>query len=114
MLFRSTDDLRDSPALDIATLLLARGARVRLHDPIAGERFRREQPELAPYLSDTLDGLFDDCDAVVLVTEWAQYLELDWAKFVGLMRTPILLDGRHVLDADRMARMGYKYLAISG
>jgi len=110
----NTDDLRDSPALDIANLLLARGARVRLHDPIAGERFRKEQPELAPYLADTLDGLFDDCDAVVLVTEWAQYLELDWGKFVGLMRTPILLDGRHVLDADRMARLGYKYLAIAG
>jgi UDPglucose 6-dehydrogenase len=50
----------------------------------------------------------------VLVTEWAQYLEQDWSKFVGLMRTPILLDGRHVLNADRMARMGYKYLAIAG
>jgi UDPglucose 6-dehydrogenase len=110
----NTDDLRDSPSLDIANLLLARGARVKLHDPVAGERFRREQPELAPYLSETIDDLFDDCDAVVLVTEWAQYLELDWAKFVGLMRTPILLDGRHVLDAERMARLGYKYLAIAG
>lgn len=110
----NTDDLRDSPALDIARMLLARGARVRLHDPIAGERLQREQPELAPYLSESLDALFDDCDAVVLVTEWAQYLELDWSKFVGLMRTPILLDGRHVLDADRMGRLGYKYLAIAG
>jgi UDPglucose 6-dehydrogenase len=110
----NTDDLRDSPALDIARLLLARGARVRLHDPVAAERFRREQPELAPYLSETLDGLFDDCDAVVLVTEWAQYLEMDWGKFVGLMRTPIVLDGRHVLDAERMGRLGYRYLAVSG
>jgi UDPglucose 6-dehydrogenase len=109
----NTDDLRDSPALDIANLLLARGARIRLHDPVAGERFRREQPELAPYLSDTLDGLFDDCDAVVLVTEWAQYLELDWSKFVGLMRTPLLLDGRHVLDPERMSRLGYKYISIA-
>ncbi|GAA2606514.1 UDP-glucose dehydrogenase family protein [Paractinoplanes durhamensis] len=110
----NTDDLRDSPALDIAGLLLARGARVRLHDPVAGERFQREQPDLAPYLCETVDQLFDDCDAVVLVTEWAQYLELDWSKYVGLMRTPILLDGRHVLDAERMGRLGYKYLAIAG
>jgi len=85
---------------------------VRLHDPVAASRFRREYPELAPYLSETLDALFDDCDAVVLVTKWAQYLELDWGKFVGLMRTPILLDGRHVLDSERMGRLGYKYLAI--
>ena len=110
----NTDDLRDSPALDIANLLLARGARVKLHDPVAGDRFLREQPELAPYLSETLDGLFDDCDAVVLVTEWAQYLELDWSKFVGLMRNPLVLDGRHALDGDRMRRLGFKYLAVAG
>ena len=110
----NTDDLRDAPALDIANLLLARGARVKLHDPVASGRFRREQPELAQYVSETVDDLFDDCDAVVLVTEWAQYLELDWAKFVGLMRTPIVLDGRHVLDAERMARLGYRYLGIAG
>jgi UDPglucose 6-dehydrogenase len=110
----NTDDLRDSPTVDIANLLISRGARVRLHDPIAGERFRREYPELAPHLTDSIDGLFDDCDAVVLVTKWAQYLEMDWSKFVGLMRTPILLDGRHALDADRMTRLGYRYLAISG
>lgn len=110
----NTDDLRDSPALDIANSLIARGARVKLHDPIAAERFRVEQPELAPYLSPTIDDVFADCDAVVLVTKWAQYLELDWSKFVGLMRTPILLDGRHVLDADRMRRLGYRYVAVSG
>ncbi|MBM2619817.1 UDP-glucose/GDP-mannose dehydrogenase family protein [Actinoplanes sp. LDG1-06] len=110
----NTDDLRDSPALDIAGLLLARGARVKLHDPIAGERFRREYPDMAPHLSETLDGVFDDCDAVVLVTKWAQYLELDWGKFVGLMRTPIVLDGRNVLDPERMARLGFKYLSMAG
>ncbi|MDI6100763.1 UDP-glucose/GDP-mannose dehydrogenase family protein [Actinoplanes sp. NEAU-A12] len=110
----NTDDLRDAPALDIANSLLARGARVKLHDPVATERFRKEQPDLAPYLSETIDDVFADCDAVVLVTEWAQYLELDWSKFVGLMRSPILLDGRHVLDADRMRRLGYRYVAVSG
>jgi UDPglucose 6-dehydrogenase len=110
----NTDDLRDAPALDIANLLVARGARVKLHDPVAGDRFRAEHPGLAEHLCDTVDQLFDDCDAVVLVTEWAQYLELDWGKLVGLMRTPIVLDGRHVLDAERMARLGYRYLAIAG
>jgi UDPglucose 6-dehydrogenase len=110
----NTDDLRDAPALDIANSLIARGARVKLHDPVATGRFRIEQPDLAGYLSESIDDVFADCDAVVLVTEWAQYLELDWSKFVGLMRTPILLDGRHVLDADRMRRLGYRYVAVSG
>lgn len=110
----NTDDLRDAPALDIANSLIARGARVKLHDPVATGRFRIEQPGLAHYLASTIDEVFADCDAVVLVTEWAQYLELDWSKFVGLMRTPILLDGRHVLDPDRMHRLGYRYVAVSG
>jgi UDPglucose 6-dehydrogenase len=110
----NTDDLRDSPALDIAGLLIARGARVKLHDPIAAGRLRAERPDLAPHLSATLDGLFDDSDAVVLATEWQQYLELDWGKFVGLMRKPILLDGRHVLDPERMTRLGYRYISMVG
>ncbi|MGY0235748.1 UDP-glucose dehydrogenase family protein [Longispora urticae] len=109
-----TDDLRDAPAIHIAERLIARGARVKLHDPVAAERFRIEQPELAPFLADTVDEVFDDSDAVVLVTEWSQYLELDWAKFVGLMRTPVLLDGRHALDPARLTQLGYRYLSMAG
>ncbi len=110
----NTDDLRDSPAVDVARLLLARGARIRLHDPVAAERFRREQPDLAEHLCDTLDEVFDNSDAVVLCTEWAQYLELDWSKFVGLMNNPVLLDGRLALDPGRLSRLGYRYLSLTG
>ena len=108
-----TDDLRDSPSVDIARQLIARGARVTLHDPVAGERFRREQPDLAGQLADTIDEVFDDADAVILVTKWDHYLDLDWGKFVGLMRTPVLLDGRHCLEAARMHRLGYRYLTTA-
>lgn len=110
----NTDDLRDSPAVDVARLLLARGARIRLHDPVAAERFRREHPDLAEHLCDTLDEVFDNSDAVVLCTEWSQYLELDWSKFVGLMNNPVLLDGRLALDPGRLARLGYRYLPLTG
>jgi UDPglucose 6-dehydrogenase len=109
-----TDDLRDAPALDIARQLLTRGARVGLHDPVAGDRFRDEQPDLAPLLCDTIDEVFDDSDAVVLVTEWSQYLDLDWGKVIGLMRTPVVLDGRHRLDRGRLERLGYRYLSTTG
>ncbi len=109
----NTDDLRDSPAVDVARLLLARGARIRLHDPVAAERFRREQPDLAEHLCDSLDEVFDNSDAVVLCTEWAQYLELDWSKFVGLMNNPVLLDGRLALDPGRLSRLGYRYLSLT-
>jgi UDPglucose 6-dehydrogenase len=109
-----TDDLRDAPAIDIARQLGARGARVVLHDPVAGDRFRREQPDLAGRLASTVEEVFDDSDAVVLVTEWSQYLDLDWGKFVGLMRTPVLLDGRHCLERGRLERLGYRYLSTTG
>ena len=109
-----TDDLRDSPAIDIARQLDGRGARITLHDPVAGDRFRHEQPDLAGRLAGTIDEVFDDSDAVVLITKWPQYLDLDWGKFVGLMRTPVLLDGRHCLEPGRLERLGYRYLTTTG
>jgi len=109
----NTDDLRDAPSIDIAQMLVARGARIKLHDPVAGDRFRREHPDLEAFYCASIDEVFDDSDAVVLVTEWSQYLELDWGKFVGLMRTPVVLDGRHCLDPARLTRLGYKYLSMS-
>ena len=110
----NTDDLRDAPAIDIARRLLDRGARVSLHDPIAVERFRLEQPDLAEYCCDTPEDAVADCDAVVLVTDWPQYLEMDWSALAPRMRTPLVLDGRHALDACRLARSGFRYLALAG
>lgn len=110
----NTDDLRDAPAVEIAKKLLDRGAKVKMHDPIALERFRIEQPGLAPYCCTTPEDVADGSDALVLVTEWPQYLEMDWAKLAGLMRTAIVLDGRHVLDSGRLTRAGFRYLALAG
>jgi len=55
-----------------------------------------------------------DADALVLVTEWPQYLELDWEALAAGMRTPILLDTRHVLDRARVTRAGFRYLTLAG
>jgi len=109
-----TDDLRDSPAVDIAEQLIAHGARVALHDPVAAQRFARERPDLAPWLCSTVEEVFDDSDAVVLITKWAHYLDLDWGKLASLMRSPTVLDGRHCLDPARMTRLGYRYLSVGG
>ena len=109
-----TDDLRDSPAIDIATLLLERGARISLHDPVAADRFQREQPDLAAHLTHRIEDVFDDADAVVVVTDWSQYLDLDWGKFLPSMRCPLVLDGRHCLSADRLTELGYRYLTLTG
>jgi UDPglucose 6-dehydrogenase len=110
----NTDDLRDAPSVDIARRLIERGARVRLHDPVAMDRFRYEHPQLAGYLCATPDEVAQDAEALVLVTEWPQYLDLDWAKLAVVMRTPLVYDGRHALDAQRLIRSGFRYLASAG
>jgi UDPglucose 6-dehydrogenase len=110
----NTDDLRDAPAVEIAKKLLDRGAKVKLHDPVAMDRFRLEQPGLAAYCCATPEDAAESSDALVLVTEWPQYLEMDWAKLAARMRTPLILDGRHVLDSGRLTRAGFRYLAIAG
>lgn len=110
----NTDDLRDAPAVEIARKFLERGAKVRLHDPIAMDRFRTEQPALAPFCCASPEEAADSADALVLVTEWPHYLEMDWGKLAGIMRTPLIVDGRHVLDPARLTRSGFRYLALAG
>jgi UDPglucose 6-dehydrogenase len=107
-----TDDLRDAPVLDLARRLLDHGAKVTAHDPAAAGRFRREQPDLKVELADNPEKLFEGADAVVLVTEWKQYLALDWAGLRSHMRAPVLIDGRNVLDRNSMEAAGYRYLRI--
>jgi len=109
-----TDDLREAPALDVAKHLLERGARVKVHDPVAMSRFKKEYPALDVTLASDAHEVARDADAVVLVTEWAQYLELDWESLASVMRTPILLDTRHALDRGRITRAGFRYLTLAG
>jgi len=108
-----TDDLREAPAIDIARKLIERGARVKAHDPVAMDRFRREHPDLNITLCENPEEVARDCDAVVLVTEWPQYREMDWEALARVMKTAIVLDGRLALDRARMSRAGFKYLGLA-
>ena len=110
-----TDDLREAPALDIARKLIERGARVKAHDPVAMERFRREHPDLGGgLLRNARKRSRATADALVLVTEWPQYRELDWEPLAKLMRTAVVLDGRMVLDRARLTRAGFRYIGLTG
>jgi UDPglucose 6-dehydrogenase len=102
-----SDDVRDSPALDIAVQLKGLGARVVATDPQAIETSRRLHPQLE-YASD-LESALAGADAVVLVTEWAVFRELDpeWAR--GLVGTPLIIDGRNTLDRSRWRAAGWTY-----
>ena len=110
----NTDDLRDAPALDIAKRLIERGARVKAHDPVAMERFRAENPSLDVVCCANAEEVAEGADALVLVTEWPEYRELDWEKLAKSMHSAILLDGRNVLDRSRLTRAGFRYAGLSG
>ncbi|MBZ5608717.1 MAG: UDP-glucose/GDP-mannose dehydrogenase family protein [Acidobacteriia bacterium] len=110
----NTDDLREAPAIDIARKLLDRGCRVRVHDPVAMERFQQEYGDMGALCCAAPEEVADEADAVVLVTEWHHYLELDWEAVAARMRSRILLDGRNALDRARLRRLGFHYLGVAG
>ena len=107
-----TDDLRDAPALDIAQQLVERGVGVRVHDPVALPRAQREWPKLEVHYCETVETLAQDCDALVLVTDWPQYRDLPWEHLATRMRQPLLLDGRNFLDRERLRRAGFTYVGL--
>ncbi|HEX5431287.1 MAG TPA: UDP-glucose/GDP-mannose dehydrogenase family protein [Bryobacteraceae bacterium] len=110
----NTDDLRDAPALEVAHRLVERGAKVKAHDPVAMERFRLENPASEVICCETVEEVASGADALVLVTEWPQYRELDWEDLARCMRSAILVDGRHALDRTRLRRAGFRYIGLAG
>jgi UDPglucose 6-dehydrogenase len=109
-----TDDLRDAPAIDIARKLLDRGAVVKAHDPVAMQRFRRENPDLNVICTEAPEEVANEADAIILVTEWQQYMQLDWEFVARNMHSAIIVDGRNALDRERMRRSGFRYLGLAG
>jgi len=109
----NTDDLREAPAIEIAQKLIDRGVKVKAHDPIAMEKFEQSYGKMGVQLCQNAEAVVEDCDAVVLVTEWNDYRELDWEALAKKMRCPLILDGRHTLDKEKLVRAGMKYISIS-
>jgi UDPglucose 6-dehydrogenase len=107
-----TDDLRDAPALEIAQQLIAMGARVRAYDPVAMPACQKQHPELKMEYADDPIALATECDALVVVTEWEQFRQLDLKKLRAVMNTPVLIDGRNVLDREAVVAQGFNYRGI--
>lgn len=105
-----SDDVRDSPALDIALLALEEGANVLVHDPIALAGVNKKHPELATE-KDLLTA-FSEADAVVLATEWKEYRELDPMLIVDKVNRRFIIDGRNVLDREIWQKAGFKLVSL--
>ncbi|OLD22993.1 MAG: UDP-glucose 6-dehydrogenase [Chloroflexi bacterium 13_1_40CM_3_65_12] len=106
----NTDDLREAPSLDIARVLLAAGAQVRGYDPAAMEGARVKLPDVE-YSRDAY-GLADGADALVVVTEWNEFRQLDLGRVKASMRRPVIVDGRNIYDPEHMRGLGFTYRGI--
>jgi UDPglucose 6-dehydrogenase len=102
-----TDDIRSSPAIGLARWLLERGARVHAFDPAAAERAFRAVPGLV--VEDTAFAALAGADAAVIATEWREFRDLDWANARALMASPLVIDGRRLLDPAAMRALGFTY-----
>jgi UDPglucose 6-dehydrogenase len=105
-----SDDVRDSPALDVATTLSARGGRVRVYDPRAAENVRRTRPQLSTATS--VEDALTDADLVLVLTDWSEFSSLDPVGLADLVSTPRVLDGRLVLDPVKWRAAGWTFHAL--
>lgn len=107
----NTDDIRESPALEIADLLRLSGADVLVYDPhVSTEAVRRVFPSLR-MASDLIDAA-RGADAIVLATDWPEFERLPLRELAEVVRNPLILDGRNALDADLVRAAGFTYRCI--
>ncbi|CAB4609514.1 unannotated protein [freshwater metagenome] len=105
-----SDDVRDSPALDIAVQIAAAGATVTIHDPKAIEPARKRFPTLN--YSENVESALKGADLVLHLTEWQVYRDLDPVKMKALVTNPIMIDGRNALDRSAWIAAGWKFRAL--
>ena len=105
-----SDDVRDSPALDISAQIQAAGATVVVHDPKAIANAEKRFPALS--FNQSIDATLDGADLVLHLTEWKIYREIDPSKVKGLVKNPTIIDGRNALDRDKWIAAGWKFRAL--
>jgi UDPglucose 6-dehydrogenase len=106
-----TDDMRDAPALDLIENLSRLGTKVKAFDPLVSQTGMRHGLSNVIVETDP-ERLADGCDALVLVTDWAQFRTLDYAKMSKLMNNPVIIDGRNFLDQESLEAVGFRYVGI--
>ena len=106
----NSDDIRDSPALNVAAQIGLQGGHVTVTDPEALDNARRLWPDLR--YAPTAEEAAENADVVLLLTEWAEYRELDPVKFGEIVRNKRILDGRNVLDVEAWRAAGWQYRAL--
>lgn len=106
----NTDDIRESPAIDIAQILIDRGATIRAYDPIAAENASHVLPE-GSVVGDKYEAL-KDADVILLATDWAEFKDIDWKQAKKLMKTAKIVDGRNLYTRHDLVTAGFEYDGI--
>ena len=107
----NTDDIRDSPAIDIVDMLVKEGASIRAYDPAGMEHAKKVLPSAVKFCHDPYEAA-KSADALVILTEWNQFRKLDIARIKQLLKSPKLIDLRNVYDPASMKRMGFEYVSV--
>jgi UDPglucose 6-dehydrogenase len=107
----NTDDMREAASLVLIEELLAGGASVVAHDPVAMHETRRRLGDRIEYANGSYDAL-TGADALVIVTDWNEYRHPDFARIKQSLKTPVVVDGRNLYDARKMQGLGFRYASI--
>jgi UDPglucose 6-dehydrogenase len=106
----NTDDMRDAPAITISDALLAAGAKVRAFDPVAMDVAQAYLPNVEMFADPY--SMAKGCDALIVVTEWNEFKQLDLERVQKLMRKPVVFDGRNIYDPGVMRQLGFDYRGV--
>jgi UDPglucose 6-dehydrogenase len=106
----NTDDMRDAPSIDLARFLDELGARVCAYDPVAMQVAAPLMPKVE-MASDSYT-MAQDCDGLIVVTEWNEFIQLDMERIRDIMKQPVILDGRNIYDPEMMSKLGIKYRGV--
>ena len=107
----NTDDMRDSPAINIVRSLVDRGVKIRAYDPVGMEEARKVLPEGIHYATGAYE-CAEGADGLVIVTEWDAFRALDLDRLKAQLRTPIVVDLRNIYPPEDLVRRGFTYVGI--
>ena len=109
-----TDDIRNAPSIRIIEELRKEGALLKLYDPKAAENMKSVFPEESPEVqyTESVYKAIEGANALLLITEWAEFLKLDFEKVKSLMDNPIIVDGRNALNPEEIRKLGFEYYSV--
>ncbi|OAS85795.1 MULTISPECIES: UDP-glucose dehydrogenase family protein [Metabacillus] len=106
----NTDDMRDAPSVDVIPILQNEGAEVVAYDPVANENAQKVIPNLE--IADTMQEAIINSDAIMILTDWKEFKEIDLTEVSKLVKQKIIIDGRNIFSNEHMEQMGFYYASI--